>query len=35
MKCKDFLPQALSAGAIFRLHPCGTDADCARVSMAG
>jgi len=30
---EDFLPQALSAGTIFRLHPCGTDADCACVSI--
>ena len=30
---KIFLPQALSAGTIFRLHACGIDADCACVSI--
>ena len=33
MKWKIFLPQALSAGTIFSLHACGTDADCACVSI--
>ena len=30
---EDILPQALSVGTIFRLHACGTDGDCAGVSI--